>query len=1327
MKLFSVCFLYLLSRAAAAGLFVGLLSALPGQVRAEAMLQLFNVSWSDLTKKMPELAEAGYDSIWLPPPAKSSSVYSIGYDVFDPYDLGDVNQTGTTATHWGTKAELLELVQTAHRFGVRIYFDNIMNHRGFTVPGYNASTPTNFYPGLIPQDFHLQTTGGTYVNWPSVQDYSVQWDVQYQSLGGLIDLATEPGPVNGNFGATSGSTIPKPNFLRQPGQRQYYMDASKPAIEGSPWHPFNGTNGVPVAEDVNSYLIRAALYTLSETKCDGFRLDAVKHVPSGFFGNSSAGFSGYCGAIQAMFDYVHGYGSNTLSNGYLEGDDSRNSLFNTEAPRNDALLFGEHLGEPPSFGEYITSGMRLLNAPLRDQMNNALNGNASLAGMDQRDYGAISPVQSVMFAQNHDASGSYAAHRELQNAYYFMHEGMAVIYSDGYNQSGAPNYFPAVAYANYLGEYGDNQMPEVCYLHNQLARGGTSPRWSSYNLVAFERYDYRESSIPADETVVLFVMNDKTSYPGDITFDDGISQATNNDYYGNISVSNSQGQGLAVGFPPGSVLVQLASSSPTGGRAYQKLLVHAATASAAAASASINAADPTQRLIYVGGQTIPPGGGAIELNVPSGSWVMYGYQWPEASRANPVTNAIVLRQGGSEVPRFTVYRMDGANGDAGFNPAYPFKMRGSVDPLGNLIAGNNVSNRTYAIDVPVVTNANFDIIVRSDASCANTLVKLDGGVDLNSQMLLGPTSGGVGPNGYDLRDNKPGYATDMFLGYEQTALQFRNGPEKFAARSGLSNNIISLGAETYSYTVGGASNLVSGTGYGAHITNQTASAVLHDPLAANTALTPNNSATQRVPLSPGAGATVDVYAKVYYQFQINTCHLYYTTDGSNPEGAYGTGKGTTKVVQAFWVNHDSAQSNIDWWKGTIPAQPAGTQVRYKLALFYGGSVYAGQDIPPISDGEPSGAKLYGLTQAAITNFNPQNAVVWLHNDLNTNSTTIGLKPGFHIVRAKTFLPRTNQSSVFNTFLQTFYYAGPLAAGVIPYPANGGTVASSSYTVVIRAESTVTGVDFNIQDSNPGNDDSVTGKANGNGNSNGAPVFVAATPVTPNPALSAQYPNYPLEFRWVYTNVPSSGTAAISVRLKDFASVVYPNRFTLITNTVATLAPAQVVAIARPASDGAVITYATNSTYQVEACFTATLTTAKTNFNVLINGELQSQGDYTLRPNGSCPDMKSLYYNWKISAPGTNLIQVIYTNASPPISDTRVVIVAPPLKITGLANNNQLVVWDSAPGINYQVLATTNLIYPFQLISDLIPGAGASTYFYDATPASQKFYRIQLVP
>src|SRR5262249_16984866 len=161
-----------------------------------------------------------------------------------------------------------------------------------------------------------------------------------------------------------------------------------------------------------------------------------------------------------------------------------------------------------------------------------------------------------------------------------------------------------------------------------------------------------------------------------------------------------------------------------------------------------------------------------------------------------------------------------------------------------------------------------------------------------------------------------------------------------------------------------------------------------------------------------------------------------TTDGSNPEGSFGMGRGTTKVVQGFFVNHDSVQGNVDWWKGTIPGSDntSMAQIRYKVALFNAGTVPRYHSIHPISD--PHSSKLSGLTEFAITNFHPMTTRVWLHNDLNPVNTVKGLQSGFHIVRARTFLPRAGKSGVYNTFLQTFYYdAG--AGGVIASPIADG--------------------------------------------------------------------------------------------------------------------------------------------------------------------------------------------------------------------------------------------------------------------------------------------------
>ncbi|MGC9942217.1 MAG: alpha-amylase family glycosyl hydrolase [Verrucomicrobiota bacterium] len=1324
------------------------------EARSEAMLELFQMKWTQITQKMPEIAEAGYDSLWVPNPCKGTSgAYSTGYDPFDPFDLGSTNQQGTIPTAYGTQAELIQMVQSAHRFGIRVYFDNVMNHRSSTVPGYPGSgTPTNFYPGLIPQDFHFQTASGGYENWPDVSVWCNVQNVENQPLEGLADLANEPGTLNWNFGASLGDTITKPIFVRFPNRPDLYMDTNGAAL-GAGWRPFDG-HGQPVPEDVTAYEDRAVAWTLYTTKCDGFRLDAVKHVPVSFFGaetgqSDDPSFAGYTGAIQAMYDYIHGYGSNVTGNGYVETDGNRNSLFNTEAPRNDAMIFGEYepgaIASGLDFSDYLNSGMRLLNFPLYSQMNNVFNG-ASMSGMDGRDYAPsggncdgsanFSPAQAVNLPQVQDPGYCCPANEELENAYFFMHEGLPMVYSDGFNHNTNGN-TPIESFANYLGEFGDNTIPDTMYLHNQLSRGGTWSRWSDQDVVMFERYDYREgnAALPQTQAVALLGLNDNRGFPGDISFDDGISRPGDG-YYLNPSntasteVSNSRGLGIVVGFAPGSVLVQLASSSPTGGRAYQKLLVHGATTSWYDATNSATATDPTQRLIFVGAQTIPTGGGAVELNLPSDAWVMYGYQWPQASQANPSTNAIIFRQNGVEVPHITVYRTDGTNGDPDYNPLFPFKMRGSVDPYGNLITGQNVSNLTYAIDIPVVTNAPFDILARSDASSSNTLIKLDGGMDLNSQMGLGVTNSAL-TNFLDLRDNPPGYADDVFLGYEQTAFQFRDGPEKFAARNVLSNTVVSLGAETYDYTVGGGGNAVAGSGYGADITNQTADWVWHDPTNGVTSLSPNPP-SQMNPLSPAAGQPVDLWAKVGYQFQINTCFIYYTTDGSNPEGAFGTGKGTTQVVQGYWVNHDSVQNNIDWWKGTIPAQPAGTQVRYKIALFSGGSAYPGQDIPPISDAEPSGSKLFGLTQNAITNFNPATAIVWLHNDLNTENMTIGMQSGFHIARARTFLPRPGQASVYNTFLQTFYYAGPFPRGVIAYPSPGNNLTSSTYTVVVRADNSVSSVQFNIQDSTTNNDDGVTGQLNGNGyTTNGTPSFAHATQVSPDPSLDLQYPTNLQEFRFVYTNIPGSGTATIYVKLNDYASGILTNRFSMLSTTVNTLAPVPEVEISSPATNGTVLV-ATNAnlTYLLHVCYSPTLAAAATNFNLFINGVLQPQSSYILRPEGvvaGCPGLQSLLYNWVNPAFGTNWIQVIYTNATPPLSDTRSVIVAPPLQVSGLSGNDRIIMWNGIPGVNYLVFATTNLLQPFQVISGLIPGVGGSTEFFDPDPAPQKFYEIVMLP
>ena len=51
------------------------------------------------------------------------------------FDLGDRDQSGTFRTKDGTKADLLSIVRVAHRFGIRVYFDDVMVHNSGSLPG----------------------------------------------------------------------------------------------------------------------------------------------------------------------------------------------------------------------------------------------------------------------------------------------------------------------------------------------------------------------------------------------------------------------------------------------------------------------------------------------------------------------------------------------------------------------------------------------------------------------------------------------------------------------------------------------------------------------------------------------------------------------------------------------------------------------------------------------------------------------------------------------------------------------------------------------------------------------------------------------------------------------------------------------------------------------------------------------------------------------------------------------------------------------------------------------------------------------------------------
>lgn len=424
------------------------------------ILQWFQTDYRTIMARLPEVAEAGYGAIYLPAPQKSGGGgFSTGYNPFDPFDLGDRLAKGTVRTQYGTTQELQELISVAKRLGIEVYCDLVLNHMD-----NRASTNIGQYPGVIPEDFHIKSTAnptGTEVDFNNAPDLG--FNIFNYDLLGLADIAHE----DGNSMRTGDFTLPayasfnvwgKPSFIRSKTVPQYYP----------------GT-GIPVQEDIREYLKRWGHWLTSTIGFDGFRLDAVKHMPPPFLGYAPD---------QAT-------GGMSFANG-----DMLNFLYSKNP---NLYIFGENFtSNAYAHREYLKTGTNLLDFPgffnLRTLLNSNGFGDISAAlsngyGVDGNGLpyqnGGLAPSAGVGFVQSHDDGPPTA--NNLGHAFLLTKPGRAKIYYDGNNiQPGNWSNFPRPGRADALGDDTD-VVPRLVKARRTSARGILVNRATTSNLYVYER------------------------------------------------------------------------------------------------------------------------------------------------------------------------------------------------------------------------------------------------------------------------------------------------------------------------------------------------------------------------------------------------------------------------------------------------------------------------------------------------------------------------------------------------------------------------------------------------------------------------------------------------------------------------------------------------------------------------------------------------------------------------------------------------------------------------------------------------------------------------
>jgi len=258
----------------------------------EVMLQWFETEWDEMYRRLPEVAEIGYDYLWVPSPCKAPTGLgtkwgNVGYNLYDRFDVGDIPQRGSLATRYGTRGSMRNMVDKAHQCDIKIIPDIIMNHNG-------NGPDIREYPGMVPEDFHVQWEEGhantlNYKRGPRMNNWhhgEGHGRTLWEELVSLIDIRTEDHPRNGEPLRFTGGTQytpgwnlvgSRPDFIRHVGQYDKY-----------PYYDVD--SGTYTNEMASEMLYRWIAWLGEAMDYDGLRLDAGKHVDHEFFGVEGSGF-----------------------------------------------------------------------------------------------------------------------------------------------------------------------------------------------------------------------------------------------------------------------------------------------------------------------------------------------------------------------------------------------------------------------------------------------------------------------------------------------------------------------------------------------------------------------------------------------------------------------------------------------------------------------------------------------------------------------------------------------------------------------------------------------------------------------------------------------------------------------------------------------------------------------------------------------------------------------------------------------------------------------------------------------------------------------------
>lgn len=350
--------------------------------------------WRELAAEAQKLKDAGITAIWIPPAYKGAAGdKDVGYAVYDLFDLGEFDQKGSTRTKYGTRAELHGAIDAMHKAGLQVYADVVLNHRqGADEAEEVTAIEVDKHDRNIKASPPYQMRAWTKFTFPGrAKHYSeFEWNSShFTSTDCNADAPNEDKIYLLNGKEFSGEVS------TEHGNYDYLM--------GCDVDTYN--------ESVRGELFYWGRWFVDVTKVDGFRLDAVKHIPASFYRDFFNHIRTHFGGRELL-----GIGENWAT----EKKDLQQYLADTEGV------------------------MKLFDVPLHFTFKRAGEEGKSfdLTKIFEGSLTQADPLSSVPFVDNHDTQPGQSLESWVPDWFKPLAYSLILLRREGY---------PAVFYGDYYG------------------------------------------------------------------------------------------------------------------------------------------------------------------------------------------------------------------------------------------------------------------------------------------------------------------------------------------------------------------------------------------------------------------------------------------------------------------------------------------------------------------------------------------------------------------------------------------------------------------------------------------------------------------------------------------------------------------------------------------------------------------------------------------------------------------------------------------------------------------------------------------------------------